>query len=88
MKTRTANKKGRPTAIDRMVAANLRSLRVKAGLSQTDLGVASGVTHQQIQKYEKAINRIARRGCTRFAQVLGCGVEEFFEGCPQQDKSP
>ncbi len=88
VKNRTANKKGRPTAIDRMVAQNLRSLRVRAGLSQTDLGVASGVTHQQVQKYEKGMNRISAARLHRFAQVLGCGVEDFFEGCPPEDKIP
>lgn len=88
MKDRSAKRKRRANAIDRMVAQNLWSLRVKAGLSQTDLGAASGITHQQVQKYEKAANRISAARLHRFAQVLGCGVEDFFEGCAPQDEIP
>lgn len=88
VKNRTVNKKGRPTAIDRMVAQNLRNLRIKAGLSQAVLALSSGITYQQLQKYEKGSNRISAARLHRFAHILGCGVEDFFEGCPPEDKIP
>lgn len=37
----------------------LREARLLAGLSQTDLGTMFGVSFQQIQKYEKGLNRIS-----------------------------
>src|SRR6185312_9613809 len=39
--------------LDQRVGERLRSRRLKMGLSQTTLGIAAGVTFQQIQKYEK-----------------------------------
>ncbi|MBP7759218.1 MAG: helix-turn-helix transcriptional regulator [Alphaproteobacteria bacterium] len=88
MKDRSAKRKPRANAIDRVVAQNLRSLRVRAGLSQADLGAAVGITPQQVQKYEKASNRMSAARLHHFAHILGCGVEDFFEGCPPEDKIP
>ena len=45
--------------LDRRVGERLRSRRLKMGLSQTALGIAAGVTFQQIQKYERGTNRIS-----------------------------
>jgi DNA-binding XRE family transcriptional regulator len=42
--------------IDVEVGINLREHRIRAGLSQTDLGAKIGVTFQQIQKYENGSN--------------------------------
>ncbi len=41
------------------------------GLSQTALGDELGVTFQQIQKYERGINRIAGSTLIRLGKVLG-----------------
>ena len=41
-----------PTDIDREIGKRLRALREEAGMSQTALGERSGITFQQVQKYE------------------------------------
>jgi transcriptional regulator with XRE-family HTH domain len=45
-------------AIDRHVGNKVRMRRMMIGLSQEKLGKALGITFQQVQKYEKATNRI------------------------------
>ena len=62
------------------IAAKLRELRLIAGLSQEKLGELVGVTFQQIQKYEKAKNRICASRLFEFAQILERPMDAFFEG--------
>jgi DNA-binding XRE family transcriptional regulator len=46
-------------AIDRMVGQKVRTRRLEIGMSQERLTELLGVTFQQVQKYEKGVNRIA-----------------------------
>jgi transcriptional regulator with XRE-family HTH domain len=69
-----------PDSIDKLVGRNIRLQRLAKGLSQTELANKLGVTFQQVQKYEKGVNRI---GCGRLFQigsVLSVHVMDFFEG--------
>ena len=50
------------------------------GMSQEKLGEALGLTFQQIQKYEKGINRIGASRLQQAADILGVTVPFFFEG--------
>lgn len=52
------------------------------GMSQEHLGKSIGLTFQQIQKYEKGLNRIGAGRLYRIAMVLTVPVEYFFEGLP------
>ena len=45
--------------VDRLVGNNVRMLRTLRGISQSSLGEQVGVTFQQIQKYEKGVNRVS-----------------------------
>jgi transcriptional regulator with XRE-family HTH domain len=49
------------------------------GMSQEKLGDKLGLTFQQIQKYEKGINRIGASRLFDLAQVLDVPVAYFFE---------
>lgn len=71
-----------PNPIDVNAGARLRHCRMVRGLSQTDLGKAAvpPVTFQQIQKYEKGMNRIATSRLAQFADILRVGPEYFFSG--------
>ena len=40
------------------VGGRLREARLAKGMTQTDLGIDLGVSFQQVQKYEKGMNRI------------------------------
>jgi transcriptional regulator with XRE-family HTH domain len=75
-----------PSAIDRHVASRLRLRRLEAGLSQTTLAAALGVTFQQLQKYEGAINRISAGALYQLALTLDVPVQYFFDGLSRRDK--
>src|SRR5882757_1943192 len=47
------------SAVDRYIGARMRERRRELEMSQADLGKELGVTFQQIQKYEKGINRVS-----------------------------
>lgn len=66
-------------AIDRRVGAQLAYLRKLRGVSQTELADHVGISFQQIQKYERAANRISASRLYAFAERLGVGVAAFFE---------
>jgi transcriptional regulator with XRE-family HTH domain len=53
---------------DKKLGEKIRTRRVVAGMSQDDLGKALGVTFQQIQKYEKGVNRVS---AVRLEQIAG-----------------
>lgn len=70
----------RITPIDIHIAAKIREIRLLAGLTQEKLGELVGITFQQVQKYEKAKNRICASRLFEFAQILEKPIEAFFEG--------
>lgn len=57
--------------IDKHVGAQIKALRTARGVSQEKLAEACGITFQQIQKYEKGINRVS---CGRLWQIA-CALE-------------
>ena len=65
--------------IDIEIGKRVRQARVAAGLSQTQLGVQLGVSFQQVQKYEKGLNRIGGGRLYKIARVLGVKVTYFFD---------
>lgn len=65
---------------DSHVGRRLRAARTLAGMSQTRLGQAVGLTFQQIQKYEKGVNRIGASRLQQFAALLNVPPSYFFEG--------
>jgi transcriptional regulator with XRE-family HTH domain len=73
-KAKTAN------PIDAHVGSRLRMRRMMLGMSQEKLGEAFGLTFQQVQKYEKGVNRMGASRLQHAAQILGVSVPFFFEG--------
>lgn len=57
------------------------------GLSQEKLGERMGLTFQQVQKYEKGVNRIGAGRLFHISQILEVPVQFFFEGAPPGDGS-
>jgi transcriptional regulator with XRE-family HTH domain len=70
-------KSANPT--DPHVGARIRLQRMVRGFSQ-ELGRAVGVTFQQMQKYEKAVNRVSASRLQRIANVLKVAPDFFFDG--------
>ncbi len=71
-----------PSIIDKHVGARLRERRGILGVTQQQLGVAIGVSFQQIQKYEKGLNRIGAGRLREISRFLGVGPGYFYEGSP------
>lgn len=68
--------------VDQHVAARLRAARLTAGLSQQDAAELFGVSFQQIQKYEKASNRISIGALFVLADLYQQPVSYFLVGAP------
>jgi transcriptional regulator with XRE-family HTH domain len=66
--------------VDIYVGKRLRMRRTIMGMSQEALGNATGITFQQIQKYERGINRIGASRLYAFSRILEVPVAYFFEG--------
>jgi transcriptional regulator with XRE-family HTH domain len=73
-----------PHATDRHVGNRVRMRRMMLGMSQQKLGVALGLTFQQVQKYEKGINRIGAGRLQHIASIQQVPISFFFEDAPGQ----
>ena len=65
--------------VDVHVGGRVRLRRMILGLSQEKLGEALGLTFQQVQKYEKGINRIGASRLFELSRVLGVPITYFYE---------
>jgi transcriptional regulator with XRE-family HTH domain len=65
--------------IDVHVGKRLRLRRSILGLSQEELAKTLGITFQQVQKYEKGINRVSSSRLFDVANALGVDVKFFFD---------
>ena len=66
--------------VDVHVGRELRRRREQLGISRQRLAKAVGVVHQQVEKYENAVNRVSPGCLYRFARLLNVPVAYFFEG--------
>jgi transcriptional regulator with XRE-family HTH domain len=84
-----------PSPIDIHVGSRVRKRRMMLGMSQEKLGDALGLTFQQIQKYEKGINRMGASRLQQAADLLGVPVPFLKAGtldptgrtCPDNKRS-
>ena len=67
-----------PDPIDKQVGQAIRAHRLMAKMSQTDLAEQVGVTFQQIQKYERGMNRVGAGRLSRIARVFNIDVAALF----------
>jgi transcriptional regulator with XRE-family HTH domain len=74
-RTRSARSVG---PLDRAMGERLRVLRNEKRMSQAELGQKLGVSFQQVQKYEKGINRIGAARLQQIADVLEVSVTDFY----------
>jgi transcriptional regulator with XRE-family HTH domain len=75
---------GRLHPVDVHVGARVRQRRTLLGMTQTDLANALGLTFQQVQKYERGINRISASRLFELARVFDVPVDYFFEDMPPE----
>jgi len=67
-------------SVDKRIGQRVKQRRLETGMSQERLAELLGVTFQQIQKYEKGVNRVAASRLFELASALGVGLAYFFEG--------
>jgi transcriptional regulator with XRE-family HTH domain len=73
MKQRSA---GKP---DIEMGKKIRLRRVEQRISQSDLGEKLGVSFQQVQKYEKGVNRVGAARLQQIAVALDVPVTFFYD---------
>lgn len=71
--SRTAN------TIDQKLGARVRKRRLEIAMSQERLAELLGVTFQQVQKYERGVNRIAASRLFDISKALDMPVCAFFD---------
>ena len=72
----------RANPMDVHVGTRVRLRRMLLGMSQEKLGEHLGLTFQQVQKYEKGVNRIGASRLFDLAKVLGVPVQFFYDEAP------
>ncbi len=70
--------------IDAQVGNRVRIRRMLIGMSQERLGDLLGLTFQQVQKYEKGVNRIGAGRLFEVSRILGVPIDFFYEGVGAQ----
>lgn len=71
-----------PDAIDQHLGARIRMRRLELELNQVDFGEQLGVSFQQVQKYEKGVNRVGGSRLHQIATALDVDVGFFYQGAP------
>lgn len=69
-----------PHRTDIVVGRNIKLQRIAKKMSQTELGDRIGITFQQVQKYEKGMNRVGASRLMQIAESLEVPIQTFFEG--------
>jgi transcriptional regulator with XRE-family HTH domain len=75
-----AQQDGQPELVDLHVGARIRLRRKLLGFSQHRLAEDLGLTFQQVQKYERGLNRVSASKLYEISRSLQTSVAYFFEG--------
>ena len=75
-----STRKRRAGAEDIEIGRKIRALRLERGLSQSGLADGIDLTFQQVQKYEKGVNRVSAGRLQRIADMLNTPVMFFYAG--------
>ena len=69
-----------PNPSDRHVGLRIRMRRKELGISQEKLAESIGLTFQQVQKYERAANRVSASKLWDLSRALSTNISYFYEG--------
>ena len=69
----------RATDVDRRLGAWLRRRRIDRGMTQAQMADQLGVTYQQLNKYERGINRLSAGRLLQCVDVLGIDLTEMAD---------
>ena len=71
--------------IDRLIGERIRARREALKMTQSQLAASIGITFQQVQKYERGVNRVAASRLHDAAIALDTDISYFFAGTPAVD---
>lgn len=74
--------------VDKGVGRQIQNLRISHGLSRQQLSKKIGVTHQQLQKYEKGLNRIPLGRLILVAQIFKKPTSFFLDEYEAEEAFP
>lgn len=74
--------------MDKRLGERVRARRLEISMSQERLAQLLGLTFQQVQKYEKGVNRIAASRLYDISDALNVPVAQFFEGFKGKSNKP
>ncbi len=69
--------------IDKYFGDRIRARRIMIKMSQEELGEKLGVSFQQIQKYEKGVNRVSAAMMVSLAEILDVDMDYFYDEIPK-----
>lgn len=75
---------GAPNPIDIYIGKQIRRRRNNLNLSQEQLASQMGITFQQVQKYERGLNRISGSRLWDISQILKVPLNYFFSGIDKE----
>ena len=78
-----AEKESRASPVDVYVGSRIRLRRTLLGMSQERLGEALGLTFQQVQKYERGVNRVSASRLFDLSRVLDVPIAFFYDDLPE-----
>src|ERR1700750_2838719 len=78
-----SDRESRPSPIDVHVGSRIRLRRTLLGMSQERLGESLGLTFQQVQKYERGVNRVGASRLFDLSRVLDVPISFFFDDIPE-----
>jgi len=73
-----------PDPIDIHVGSRMQLRRTLMGMTQEQLAKAIGVSFQQVQKYERGLNRLSASRLFDVCQALGVSMLYFFEDITEE----
>ena len=85
-KPKAPNNPRAPKAVNIFVGSRIRLWRMRREMTQEQLGRILKVAYQQIQKYEKGVNRITAARLNDFANALNVPVSDFFVGVKDAER--
>ena len=87
MRKKQSNKR-KVTSLDAIIGNRIRARRLELRASQSDLADKLGVSFQQVQKYEKGVNRVGAGRLQQIAKVLETDMQFFMGDLGGDSKKP
>lgn len=84
---RGTNEDGLPHPVDTIVGNNIRARRKQIGMSHEAFAKALGLTVQQVDKYERGVNRVSASKLFEVAGVLDMAISGFYQGATSGESS-